>query len=75
MRHKLKITLTAAKTHARERMGELAFNKLGWCYQPAPGAWIAHPVCALLSGNRCKAKGKGLGESLHEGETAGKRIS
>lgn len=73
MRKKLKIILTAAKTPVGEIMGELAFNKL--CYHPAPGAWKAHPVCALLRGDRCMLKGKALGEHLHEGKTAGKRIS
>lgn len=44
-----KITIIAAKTHVGESMGELVFNKLNWCYHPAPGAWKARPVHALLS--------------------------
>ena len=56
MRHKWKITLTAAKTHAGESMGELPVNKPVRCSHHALGARKARPVPALLSGDRVRTE-------------------
>lgn len=60
MRHKLKITLIAAKTHGKGRIWESwsLINWIGGCYNHAPGAWKAHPVPALHSGDQVHTERK-----------------